>query len=35
VAVVGNEHDGAIEIGQRLGQRLAHVQIQMVGRLVE
>src|SRR3546814_1269599 len=35
VAVVRDQHDRAVEVGERLGQRLAHVQVQVVGRFVE
>src|SRR3546814_7983880 len=29
MAVMRHQHDGTVEIGQGLGQRLAHIQIQM------
>ena len=35
VAVVRDQHDRAGEVGQRLGQRLAHVQVEVVGGFVE
>jgi hypothetical protein len=35
VAVVRDQHDGAREIAQGLGQRLAHVEVEMVGGFVE
>ena len=30
-----DQHDRALEVAERLGQRLAHVEVEVVGRLVE
>ena len=35
VPVVRDHHDRAVEIAERLGQRLAHVEVEVVGRFVE
>ncbi|MNC66805.1 hypothetical protein D3C75_1172460 [compost metagenome] len=35
VAIVRNHHQCPLEIDQRFGQRLAHIQIQVVGRFIE
>ena len=35
VAIVGDHDDGALEQAQRLGQRLAHFKVEVVGGLIE
>src|SRR5687768_18320098 len=35
VAVVRYQHDRAVEVAERLGQRLAQLEVEMLGRLVE
>ena len=32
---MGHHDDGAVEVAQRLGQRFAHLQVQVVGRFVQ
>ena len=35
MTIVRNHHQRAFELNQRFGQRLAHVEIQVVGRFIE